>query len=117
MTRKLLHIAAMAILAVAFSAIPLRAHAENKAPQWETVSSDDSSDSMHDELQRENVTISSRDGAIYISVAKPVKIEIYSILGQLITSKQIKPGTVRLSLNRRGVYILKAGTITRRINL
>lgn len=85
-----------------------------KAPVWELVRLDDTSP---DADERESIEITTRDGVLYISVAHPVKVEIYSILGQLITSRQLKPGTVRLTLNQRGVYILKAGSVTRRINL
>lgn len=89
-----------------------------KAPVWEVVALVDVNESDRTDLSgRENVEIENREGILYIAVNKPVKIEIYSILGQLITSKSVKPGTVRLTLNQRGVYILKAGSTTRRINL
>lgn len=87
------------------------------APVWEVVVTTDSENNRDDIEQRESIDIVNRDGTLYITVEQPVKVEIYSILGQLITSRQLKPGTIRLTLRQRGVYILKAGSITRRINL
>ena len=43
--------------------------------------------------------------------------KIFSILGQLISSQQIPAGTHRCRIDSRGIYILKAGPITRRITI
>lgn len=103
------------IVLAALAAMPAGAPpCSAKAPVWELVRLDDSAT---DADERDAIEISTRDGVLFITVAHPVKVEIYSILGQLITSRQLKPGTVRLTLNQRGVYILKAGSVTRRINL
>lgn len=58
-----------------------------------------------------------RDGYIYISAQRPVTVKIFSILGQLISQESIPAGTYRLHLASRGIYILKAGALTRRITL
>lgn len=100
-----------AVVAAMPAATPVSAA---KAPVWELVRLDDT---VTDADERETIETTTRDGVLYITVTHPVKVEIYSILGQLITSRQLKPGTVRLTLNQRGVYILKAGSVTRRINL
>lgn len=97
---------------------PAWAQAVAKSPQWDVVAVADSADNGRNDLgQRETVEIVNRDGVLYITVDRPMKIEIYSILGQLITKRQVAAGTVRLALGQRGVYILKAGSTTRRINL
>lgn len=54
-------------------------------------------------------------GYVYISVRQTSSIKIFTILGQLVTQQQLKPGTYRIKLLQRGVYLLKAGSITRRI--
>lgn len=114
MKKRLLHI----ILLLAAACAPAAtAQNDSKSPVWEQIDTADSSENRDELPAHDNVEISCRKGMIYISVSKPVKIEIYSILGQLITSKQVKPGIIRLTLNKRGVYILKAGSTTRRINL
>lgn len=56
-----------------------------------------------------------RDGFLFVTVQRPVAIRLYSILGQLISQQTLQPGTTRLRVPGRGVYILKAGTLTRRI--
>ena len=114
MKKKFLHIV---LLLAAVCAPGATAQNDGKSPVWEQIDTTDSSENRDELPANDSVEISCRQGMIYISVPKPVKIEIYSILGQLITSKQVKPGTIRLTLNRRGVYILKAGSTTRRINL
>lgn len=58
-----------------------------------------------------------RDGYVYITAQRPVTVKIFSILGQLISQETVPAGTYRLHLASRGIYILKAGTLTRRITL
>lgn len=92
-------------------------NAASKAPVWEIISQNDSTAGRTESRSGENLEVDVRDGRVYITVDAPVKVEIFSILGQLITSRQLNPGTVRLTLSQRGVYILKGASVTRRINL
>ncbi len=57
------------------------------------------------------------DGWIYVNTTRPITIKIYSILGQLIRQDSLPAGTFRLHMASRGIYILKAGAITRRITI
>ena len=61
--------------------------------------------------------ITVKDGYVYVTTSKPVTIKIFSILGQLISQKQIPAGTSRTHITARGIYILKAGTTTKRITI
>lgn len=61
--------------------------------------------------------ITVRGGYVYVTTAKPVTVKIFSILGQLISQKTIPAGTSRTLITARGIYILKAGTVTRRITI
>ncbi len=109
---------ASVLFTAAILVAPTAGYSSSPAPVWEIVSINDVSGSNRDEIEsRDNIDIINRDGVLYISVEQPVKVEIYSILGQPITSRHLRPGTVRLTIPQRGVYILKAGSITRRINL
>ena len=106
-----------AILSIAVGlCVSFTAHAATDTPVWEELTR---KSSQEHELptQQDVVEVIVKDGAVYITSAAPVKAEVFSILGQLITSKRIGEGTVRLNLKQRGVYILKAGQITKRINL
>ncbi len=103
------------LLAVAFALSPA-VDAANDTPQWEELPV---RQTVERELpaQQDAVEVVVRDGAVYITALQPVKVEVFSILGQLITTRRIGEGTVRLTLRQRGVYILKAGSVTKRINL
>lgn len=104
------------ILLVAAFMMPLILNAATDTPQWEELPA---RQPVERELpaQQEAVEVTVRDGAVYITASQPVKVEVFSILGQLITTRRISEGTVRLTLRQRGVYILKAGSVTKRINL
>ena len=67
--------------------------------------------------QQEDVEVTVHNGSVYITVDHPVKVEVFSILGQLITQRQVEGGTIRLTLGQRGIFILKAGSTAKRINL
>mgnify|MGYP001030865883 CR=1 FL=1 len=79
------------------------------SPRPEVVQSLDESDA--------DVAILVADGYIYLTTEKTVTIKIFSILGQLISQDTLRPGTHRIKLASRGIYILRAGSTTRRITL
>lgn len=118
MRRALNIISGMAVLVSAFVLVPISATAAPaKAPVWEVVSYTDPDSATPSSDVTARIDISVRDGVVYIAVDADVKVEVFTILGQLVTSKAIAPGTVRLTLSQRGVYILKAAGTTKRINL
>ena len=69
----------------------------------------------NDEGERFEVTV--KNGYIYITTQRTVNVQIYSILGQLVTQQVVQAGTTRIKAPTRGVYILKAGSITRRVTI
>ena len=69
----------------------------------------------NDEGDRLDVTV--KGGYIYITTSRNVTIQLYSILGQLVTQQVIPAGTTRIKAPSRGVFILKAGPITRRVTV
>lgn len=111
-------LAAAMLIAVAASVMPLQAAAASKSPLWEVV--EDYGSASHENLplqQIERFDVTVHDGRIYITVTEPLKIEVYTILGQIVTSRTIKPGVVRLTLGSRGIYLIKGAGSTRRVNL
>lgn len=88
------------------------AQVSHRGPVWETVAVREP-----DRQASDDIAVSVREGVIYISSETPVTVKVFSILGQLITQKQIPAGTVRLTLGSRGIYILKTDNMTKRINL
>lgn len=65
----------------------------------------------------DRLDVAVRDGFVYVTVARPVVVRVYSILGQLIVQQQVATGTTRLKVKGRGIYIVKAGAQTRRITI
>ncbi len=101
------------MMAATAAVFPTDISAAAKAPVWEVVETRDPEvGSAADDIE-----VVTRDNYIFITTPQPVEARVYTILGQLITTKKIAAGTVRLSLGLRGVYILKADTKTFRINL
>lgn len=84
---------------------------------WEEVSSPLPSVVQTLDNSETEVAIAVADGYIYVTTEKQVTVKIFSILGQLICQETIKPGTHRIRLASRGIYILRAGATTRRITL
>ena len=58
-----------------------------------------------------------RDGYIYVTAPQPVTVKVFTILGQLVSQAKIPAGTSRIKLGARGIYILKAGSQTRRVTI
>lgn len=69
------------------------------------------------ELAPEDVEVKVEDGYILISLPRQAQVKIFTILGQPVMTTNLGAGTSRLRLPARGIYILKIGTITRRITL
>lgn len=88
------------------------------AQPWEEASRPaDSREVIRETTENEDIEIDIKDGWVYVTTSKPVTIRIFTILGQQITSETIPAGTKRIHIASRGIYILRAGTITRRITI
>lgn len=88
---------------------------EAAPPRWETVEVPDRSDIEH--IDSDTLDITVRNGYVYITTTRSVTVKVFTILGQLISQETVAPGTHRLKITSRGIYILKAGSATRRITL
>ncbi len=120
LTTILLRTAAIAVIAGCALLAPLPASAAAKAPVWEVVEAADTDGAqvpMTDDSAQTRLDVAVHNSYIYITVDRPMKIEVFTILGQLVTSKSVVPGTVRLSMGTRGIYIIKGAGSTRRVNL
>lgn len=107
------------LLVVAAAAVAQQAPQRTvAAPQWQNVEQQRSrSDRPALAPAEPAVEVSVRDGYIYISSTEEVDVSVFTILGQLVATRRMQPGTVRLLLGARGVYILKAGPLTKRLNI
>ena len=91
------------------------AGAAAKAPVWEFVQSQP--DTEMTPQPQGKIEVSVADGCVYIAADSKVTVEVFTILGQLVTKATVQPGLTRLTLGQRGIYILKGAGTTKRINI
>lgn len=101
------------ILSCLIAAVALQAGAA--APSWEKVR--ERQTFVAERIDPDDVHITSHSGYIYVTTSKPIEIKIFSILGQLIKQERIPAGTFRYRLESKGIYIVKAETITKKVTI
>lgn len=111
--RKTIQILTAALLAACLS-FPVAAR--QAAPRWEPVVTEQAAD-LDSASEPDRVEVEVRDGYIYVTTLRPASVKVLSILGQLISQQNIPAGTSRLRISARGIYILKIGTITKRVTI
>lgn len=84
------------------------------APQWEVVNA--TSDESYVSAAPERLETTVRGGYLYVTTNRPVNIRLFTILGQLVSSRSLPAGTSRIRLATRGMYILKSENTARRIS-
>ena len=83
-------------------------HAEPQ--EWEPIKSiENTAKTVSQNTEIEIFTTSSR---IMVNVNQPVKIEIFTILGKLVSSQSLNPGTYEYKLNSHGIFIIKSSELT-----
>lgn len=110
MPKLLRHILLPLCIAAAAMAVQAAPPAQQAAPRWEQM------ETVETELT-DDVSVTVRDGHIYVTVTKPSQIKLFTILGQPISQVTLPPGTSRFKVTARGIYILKIGSITRRVTI
>ena len=63
------------------------------------------------------IEVYSNDGFIYIRTPKRVQVQVFTILGQLVSQAYINPVTSQLKIETRGIYIVKVGSVTQKVAL
>ena len=56
--------------------------------------------------------IKAAPGVILVRNTHQVQIKVFTILGRMVSSETLPPGTSRLQLPTHGVYIVKVGDLT-----
>ncbi len=88
------------------------------SPKWESVFVPGRSTAVTERTaDSDTVEVSVSDGYIYVSCTRPTNVKVFTILGQLISQETLRAGSHRLHMASRGIYILKAADITRRITI
>ncbi|MDE7154603.1 MAG: T9SS type A sorting domain-containing protein [Muribaculaceae bacterium] len=85
--------------------------------KWEEATPPHDNQAVHQSVEQEGVEITVKDGWVYVTASRTVTIRIFSILGQPIVTETMQPGTYRVHLASRGIYLLRAGSTTRRITI
>lgn len=85
-------------------------------PAWEEVTSPQPSVVQSFEMEGQTEVVV-RDGYIYIWSQRPVTVKLFSILGQQIHQETVAAGIHRLKINSKGIFILRAGSLTKRVTL
>ncbi len=65
----------------------------------------------------EELAVVVRDNYIYVTIYRPTAVKLFTILGQPVSQVTLPAGTSRFKVAARGIYILKAGSTTRRITI
>lgn len=64
-----------------------------------------------------SLEIYSLPSLIVINTSQPVKIEIFTILGRLVSAESLPAGRHEFAVDVHGVYIIKAGDLTCKVAL
>lgn len=97
------------LLTVACLAAP-SLYAQNAAHKWEP--SKNMPENMKRILSQEDIQIFTAPSTISITVNQPVNVKLFTILGKLVSSQNLEPGTYEYKLNTHGIYIIKTAETT-----
>ncbi len=104
-------------LILTLAALLLGAVLWGSTPKWEAVGrmlpTDQTSDISGAALREVRVA----DGYVYVAIVQESDVKVVTILGQTVACQRLRPGSYRMKLPSRGVYLLKVGDSTRRITL
>lgn len=85
------------------------------APSWEKIAS--GSSEMIENVNAERIDVRVSEGNIILLLNSAAQVKVFTILGQLVAQQQLEAGVWRLPIPARGIYILKVGSVTRRITI
>jgi len=80
------------------------------AVKWETVKSERVG--AKTVVRDTELEIKTAPSTIIVTSNHQVQIKIFTILGRLVNSETLSPGTSQLNLPAHGVYIVKIGSLT-----
>lgn len=83
---------------------------------WESVERLPSQ-AMEQMAQQEDVAVAVTDGYVYVALRQRATIGLFTILGQPLVEGLLQPGYYRFRIQRRGIYLLKAGPVIRRLTV
>lgn len=66
-------------------------------------------------VKEPEIEILTAQSTVIVNTSRPVKIQIFTILGRLVSSETLPSGVSQLTINAHGVYIVKVGELTCKI--
>ncbi len=76
--------------------------------QYEQITTDSEADP---------VSLERRGNTILLTVQRTSTVKVFTLLGQPVSSEVLRPGTHRLTLRTKGIYIIRVGSWTRRVTI
>lgn len=98
---------------VCFAAFFGTGAASAKPKGWEQVKTEYSD--LKPVVKEPEIEIFTSPSLVIVNTSKPVKIQIFSILGRLVSSETLPAGSSQLTISAHGVYIVKVGELTCKI--
>jgi hypothetical protein len=107
------------ILILAVAVAVTSTAASSGRPVWEPVNNENATTAIAAAKAADSDAFESEviNGALYIYTPKRVNVKVFTILGQPISSETLDAGIWRLNINKRGIYILKTGSQTKRVTI
>lgn len=101
----------MTVILLAFSGTL----AADCAPKWEKVNNPASYEQSLNISDSDGAEAKFIDGWLYVRVSKTTNTKVVTILGHPVAQAQLQPGVSRLRITTKGIYIVKIGSVTKRI--
>ncbi|MDE6335642.1 MAG: hypothetical protein K2L34_03630 [Muribaculaceae bacterium] len=101
------------LLAVMLAASPVCGAAG--VATWETVKTEIVD--AKSVIKEPDIEILTAPSCIIVNCNKQVDIKVFTILGRVVSSETLPPGSSRLTVGAHGVYIVKVGELTCKIAL
>ena len=98
------------ILFLMVSPAVLPANAQSQHTHWEPVKT--MGQNLKCVMNHDDISVFSAPSLITVSVNQQVNIQIFTILGKLVSSQTLEPGIYEFRLNPHGIYIVKTTETT-----
>lgn len=97
-------------LLILLLAIALAAPTATASNKWEALKTERTD--AKTVVKETELEIKTASSTIIVTSNHSVQIKIFTILGRLVNSETLPPGTSQLSLPAHGVYLVKIGNLT-----
>lgn len=85
------------------------------ARTWESMKTERSD--ARSVARETDIEVKTASGILIVSTNVRTSVKVYTILGQLVSSETIGPGTLQYRVGAHGVYIVKVGSLTCKVAL